>query len=69
MHMARRLLRQSVWRQNRRVLVCAEWGRVAEDEAGGWRAYREDVPGEDDSAGRDLCPLCAAREFDAESAE
>jgi hypothetical protein len=30
------------------VLVCVECGCVSDDEAHGWRAYREDVPCEDD---------------------
>lgn len=52
------------------MLVCAECGRVAEDEASGWRAYREDVPGEDDPpAVAVFCPVCALREFDAEPSE
>jgi hypothetical protein len=52
------------------MLVCAECGRVAEDEASGWRAYREDVPEEGDSpAVAIFCPMCAACEFDAEPAE
>jgi len=52
------------------VLVCVECGRVADDEAGGWRAYREDLPGEDDPRSVAIfCPMCAACEFDAEYAE
>jgi hypothetical protein len=43
---------------------------VAEDEAVGWRAYREDVPGGDDPpAVAVFCPTCAAREFDPGLAE
>jgi hypothetical protein len=52
------------------VLVCAECGRVAEDEASGWRAYREDLPGEGDPpAVAVFCPVCVAREFDVEPSE
>jgi hypothetical protein len=52
------------------VLVCVECGHVAEDEASGWRAYREDVPDEGDTPALAVfCPVCAAREFDSESAE
>ena len=52
------------------MLVCAECGRAAEGEANGWRAYREDLPDEDDPpAVAFFCPTCATREFDAEPAE
>jgi hypothetical protein len=55
--------------ENRRVLACAECGRVADHEASGWRAYREDLPGEDDPHPVAVfCPTCAAREFDPELA-
>jgi hypothetical protein len=51
------------------VLVCVECGRVADDEAVGWRAYREDPPDEDDPPSLAIfCRNCAAREFDAEPA-
>jgi hypothetical protein len=56
--------------QNRGVLVCVECGCVSDEEASGWRAYREDVPGEDEPASVAIfCPICAAREFDAAPAE
>ena len=52
------------------MLVCVECGRVADDEASGWRAYREDLPSEDDPPSvATFCPMCASREFDAEDAE
>lgn len=52
------------------MLVCAECGRAGEGEASGWRAYREDLPDEDDPpAVAIFCPTCATREFDAEPAE
>jgi hypothetical protein len=52
------------------VLVCVECGRVADDEAAGWRAYRDDVPDEDDPPSIAIfCPMCAGREFEAQPAE
>ena len=52
------------------MLVCVECGGVADAEAGGWRAYREDLPDENDPpAVAIFCPICAAREFDPEPAE
>jgi hypothetical protein len=43
---------------------------VSDDEAVGWRAYREDSPDADDPpAVAVFCPICAAREFDSEPAE
>lgn len=48
------------------VLVCSECGRRAEDEAAGWRAYRDDLSEEEDAPSLALfCPACAAREFDS----
>ncbi|MGH3010097.1 MAG: hypothetical protein ACRDLM_11930 [Gaiellaceae bacterium] len=47
------------------MLVCAECSRVAGENASGWRAYREDIPGEDATPSVAIfCPDCAAREFD-----
>jgi hypothetical protein len=47
------------------VLVCAECGRPDEKNAAGWRAYREDLPDEQEQPSLAFfCPLCAAREFD-----
>jgi hypothetical protein len=47
------------------VLVCAECGR-SDEEATGWRGYRDDLPDEDEQPSvAFFCPLCAAREFDA----
>jgi ribosomal protein L44E len=52
------------------VLECVECGRAADDQAFGWRAYREDLPGEDDPPSvATFCPTCAVREFDGELAE
>ena len=49
--------------------MCVECSRVADDEAVGWRAYREDLPDEGDPPKIAIfCPICAAHEFDAESA-
>jgi len=51
------------------VLVCVECGRVSGDAATGWRAYREDLPDENDPPSVAIfCPICAAREFDPEPA-
>ena len=68
---AHRLPSAVVWLgENRSVLLCVECGGVADDEAGGWRAYREDLPDENDPPSVAIfCPICAAREFDAEPAE
>jgi hypothetical protein len=47
------------------MLVCAECGCGDGGEAAGWRAYREDVPDEDEQPSLAFfCPSCAAREFD-----
>lgn len=46
-------------------LVCSECGCHAEDEAAGWRAYRDDLPEQGEPPSPALfCPVCAAREFD-----
>lgn len=51
------------------MLVCVECGCVSDSEADGWRAYREDLPREDDPPSVAIfCPMCAAREFDPEPA-
>lgn len=53
-----------VRRDNWSVLRCVECGRIADPEAGGWRAYRDDVPDEGDAPSAAMyCPECAAREF------
>jgi hypothetical protein len=55
--------------ENPGVLICVECGCVSDDEAVGWRAYREDLPGEDEPpAVAVFCPTGAAREFDPEHA-
>jgi hypothetical protein len=46
------------------MLVCVECER-SDEEAIGWRGYRNDVPGEDEHPSVAIfCPSCAAREFD-----
>jgi hypothetical protein len=52
--------------ENPPVLICAECGCLADEEARGWRAYRDDVPGDEELPSVALfCPPCAATEFDA----
>jgi hypothetical protein len=42
---------------------------VSAGEAVGWRAYREDLPDQDDPPSIAIfCPTCAAHEFDTEPA-
>jgi hypothetical protein len=50
-----------VMREEKRLLVCAECGRSANEQALGWKAYRtDDEPPQVDT----FCPACAAREFE-----
>jgi hypothetical protein len=45
-------------------LICQECETVSDELACGWRAYRGDVPGEDDEPVLHFyCPSCAEREF------
>jgi len=47
-----------------RCMSCQECGIHADERAFAWRAYRGDVPGEDDQPTVLLyCPECAEREF------
>ena len=47
------------------VLACVECPRVSSATARGWRAYRVDVPEEDEQPALAFyCPACAEREFD-----
>ncbi|HEU4614498.1 MAG TPA: hypothetical protein VFS15_20525 [Kofleriaceae bacterium] len=51
------------------MLVCAECGCTDDEEAVGWRGYREDLPDEDQQPSLAFfCPSCAAREFDQDQA-
>lgn len=50
--------------ENHSMLVCAECGCTDDEEAVGWRGYREDLPDEDEQPSLAFfCPSCAAREF------
>jgi hypothetical protein len=45
-------------------MLCWECLTVADERAKGWRAYRDDVPGEDvEPILLFYCPNCAEREF------
>jgi hypothetical protein len=47
------------------VLVCTECGCIDENDAFGWRGYRDDLPDEDERPSLAFfCPWCAVREFD-----
>jgi len=47
-----------------RRMLCWECLTVADERAKGWRAYRDDVPGEDvEPILLFYCPNCAEREF------